>query len=520
MKNLLLLLLSGYIFFCNHIYGQGSMCGNAQQMCFESGVYSYPAGVNSGSVGSNIGCLGSAPNGRWFYLQVGQSGRVNIRLWTTPTRDIDFAAWGPFTASSFENLVSSGVCSQLTYNCQNACEASCATHNPINGANPSDLGGYPCGNMIDCSYAASAEDFIHLPNLIPGDFYIILITNFSDQPTQISFNIDSTSTGAVTCLPQSFLRGDSVCVGETAHINVINPHSDATYTYEGPNSFSHSSTSPDLTIPNAQMENAGTYTLVITPNGGSPLPPLTAELVIKALPNDAQNIIGEDTFCQNDTLIQFSVPIIDFANSYLWTLPQGASGSSDSNTIIVSFDNTALSGDITVKGVNECGQGLASIHSIIVNPIPPTPIITQNGNVLSSNATAGNQWYNQDGIITGANSQNYTPTSNGEYYVVITLLECSSEPSNTINFTISNIQTNETTKVLNIYPNPVSNELIIEIKGNTEIEYFEIFNSLGQIVFKGEVLEKTHIQTSNFASGKYFVKLKNGNILEFIKRQE
>jgi hypothetical protein len=519
MKNFLLLLLSGYIFFCNQIYGQGSMCGNAQQMCFESGVYSYPASTGGSSAGSNIGCLGSAPNGRWFYLQVGESGRINIRLWTIPIRDIDFAAWGPFAASSFENLVSTGLCSLLTYNCQSACQSSCVTHGYSNGANPSNLGGYPCGNMIDCSYDASAVEFVHLPNLIPGDFYIILITNFSNLPTQIYFNIDTTSTGAVTCLPQSFLRGDTACVGETAHINVINPHSDATYTYEGPNNFSQSSTSPNLTILNAQMENAGTYSLVITPNGGSALPPLTAELVIKILPNNAQNITGEDLLCQNDTLIQFSVPNIDFANSYLWTLPQGASGNSDSNTIIVSFDNTALSGDITVKGINECGQGMSSTHSIIVNPIPPTPIITQNGNVLSSDATAGNQWYNQDGIISGATHQNYSPISNGDYYVIVTLLECNSEPSNEINVTISNIQTNET-KVMNLYPNPVSKELIIEIKGNTEIEYFEIFNSLGQIVFKGEVLEKTQIQTSSFASGKYYVKLKNGNILEFIKTQE
>jgi hypothetical protein len=68
-----------------------------------------------------------------------------------------------------------------------------------------------------------------------------------------------------------------------------------------------------------------------------------------------------------------------------------------------------------------------------------------------------------------------------------------------------------------IYPNPVSNELIIEINGNNEKINFYILNAIGQVVFKGNLVEKTTVQTSNFAPGVYLIKLENGKTFEFKK---
>ncbi len=68
-----------------------------------------------------------------------------------------------------------------------------------------------------------------------------------------------------------------------------------------------------------------------------------------------------------------------------------------------------------------------------------------------------------------------------------------------------------------IYPNPVSNELIIEPKNNMEKQSFDIYNSVGQITFSGELKGKTFVNTSNFASGVYLIKLLYGNGFEFKK---
>ena len=68
-----------------------------------------------------------------------------------------------------------------------------------------------------------------------------------------------------------------------------------------------------------------------------------------------------------------------------------------------------------------------------------------------------------------------------------------------------------------IYPNPVTNELIIEAKDNKEAINFEILNSLGQTIYKGDLIEKTVVQTTNFSPGVYLIKLENGKTFEFKK---
>ncbi len=62
-------------------------------------------------------------------------------------------------------------------------------------------------------------------------------------------------------------------------------------------------------------------------------------------------------------------------------------------------------------------------------------------------------------------------------------------------------------KAISIYPNPVSNELNIEIEGNKGQVNFEILNLFGQVVFNGNMVEKTTVQISNFATGVYLIKV-------------
>ena len=84
---------------------------------------------------------------------------------------------------------------------------------------------------------------------------------------------------------------------------------------------------------------------------------------------------------------------------------------------------------------------------------------------------------------------------------------------NVINVGVSNLQV----PYFKIYPNPVSNELIIEMEGNNKVLNFEVLNAVGQMVFKGNLVDKTTVQTSNFTSGIYIIKLENGKTFEFKK---
>jgi len=138
---------------------------------------------------------------------------------------------------------------------------------------------------------------------------------------------------------------------------------------------------------------------------------------------------------------------------------------------------------------------------------PPTPTVTLNGNILHSDAATGNQWYNQNGSINGATGQNYTVITDGYYYDIVTLSGCSSDTSAVIHVIVSGIEKTDGNMNIKIYPNPVTDELVIEIPGNNEKLNFEIINSIGQIVFKGSLFDKTVVQTKNFASGSYLFKL-------------
>jgi M6 family metalloprotease-like protein len=111
-----------------------------------------------------------------------------------------------------------------------------------------------------------------------------------------------------------------------------------------------------------------------------------------AIPDPAGTITGSTTVCQGQNNVVYTVPVINNATTYIWTLPNGAIGSSTTNSITINFGTTAVSGNITVKGSNSSGDGIASSLSIIVNPLPlsagsingQTSICQGQGNVVYS----------------------------------------------------------------------------------------------------------------------------------------
>ena len=219
-------------------------------------------------------------------------------------------------------------------------------------------------------------------------------------------------------------------------------------------------------------------------------------------------------------LVTGSVVIWGLPTNGQWTLTRSPGGV----TTLGNTVNTTLTlippGTYTFRVTDTIGcTSVASANVLINSPpaVPATPTITQVGNTLHSDATFGNQWYNQSGLIFGATSQNYTITANGTYYNIVKINGCSSDTSNIIIITNVGVTENEINKDINVYPNPVSNELIIEIKGSTLSTDFEIVNTMGQVVFKGKMIEKTRVETSAFAPGVYMIKLENGKTLEFKK---
>jgi hypothetical protein len=81
-------------------------------------------------------------------------------------------------------------------------------------------------------------------------------------------------------------------------------------------------------------------------------------------------ISGKTIVSRNESSVIYTVPSMTGATSYTWTLPPGASGASTTNSISITFGSSAVSGSITVKGKNSCGESDPLTLNILVNNPP------------------------------------------------------------------------------------------------------------------------------------------------------
>jgi len=99
---------------------------------------------------------------------------------------------------------------------------------------------------------------------------------------------------------------------------------------------------------------------------------------VNFMPIAAGTITGTSSVCQGQSGVSYSVPAIDNATDYIWTLPIGATITAGTNTnnITVDFNAIATDGNITVDGTNSCGDGTVSADfAVTVNPLPIISLI-------------------------------------------------------------------------------------------------------------------------------------------------
>ena len=250
------------------------------------------------------------------------------------------------------------------------------------------------------------------------------------------------------------------------------------------------------------------------PSGMEAVSFLLYRVVKNHIPGCSGALTGTATVCQGTNGVVYTVPPISGATSYSWTLPTGASGSSNTNSITVNFGPTAVSGTIIVRGVNNYGPGGFSSLTVTVKPTPPTPVITQSGNTLTSSAPSGNQWYNGAGAIAGATGTTYSIPANGTYYCVVTQGGCPSAPSNSITAVVTGITTFGNGQSWKTYPNPVSGYFFSEIEGNLPGNAkLNVYNLSGVLVITDRQVQRVKkIPVDELAAGVYVIEIRYGSI--------
>jgi len=166
----------------------------------------------------------------------------------------------------------------------------------------------------------------------------------------------------------------------------------------------------------------------------------------------ASLIIGLTQVCNNQTSVLYSIQKNPIYNSYGWTLPNGVIGTSDSNKITVNFNDTAVSGTISVHGINACGIGADYQLAVTVNPIPDKPVIISrdtltfcNGDsvqlYLKSEAIDSSQWLKNGTSINRISGGYYTIKDSGTYSVNTWIKGCKSQASEPLKIKVNPIPT-------------------------------------------------------------------------------
>lgn len=230
-------------------------CGTQVSLCAQNPV-SYTNTTNVPSTGS-CGGLGSNPNPAWFTLQVTQSGEFHFTISQTNTLgngiDVDYAMWGPFA----------NYAAALA-----ACPTLCSS------------------TAVSWNYSAQPVEYLNLTNVLAGQYYVLMVTNFANQPGTITFTPGTTSLGnsggggtgsqgtpgpntALTncCTVSATASVQSVCPGSIINLSATGGVAGSTWSWLGPNCWSSTQQNPGTVMVPTQAGNYVYYVTATGPNG-------------------------------------------------------------------------------------------------------------------------------------------------------------------------------------------------------------------------------------------------------------
>jgi hypothetical protein len=227
-----------------------------------------------------------------------------------------------------------------------------------------------------------------LVNISNGQFFKINFTVLGCPSSSVSWSNNPTpcelSNNLYEIIPCSYFNGSftcsqddlsitsqpisqTKCVGESVTFSVVASGTGVlTYQWKknGVNVITGTGgTSPNYTInPLSLTDSAFSngYTCFIS-NGALSVTSNPATLTVNSTPIPALAISGPSIVIKGQANVIYFVPEITNANYYQWNYTgQGAEITGNSDSVQVSFSIQATSGILTVRGINDCGEGLYS----------------------------------------------------------------------------------------------------------------------------------------------------------------
>lgn len=329
------------------------LCSLSDPFC-TSTSYVFPATVDAppAEAGPSYGCLGTQPNPAWYYLQIDQPGNLGISMSNTSDIDVDFVCWGPFTNSN--------VCNQLT-----------------------------SGKIVDCSFLSATTEHIDINNAVTGQFYILCVTNYDDEPTNFILTTDDTSTATTNC---------ALLCDITAMTAVATGCTGNTHTVTGVLTVQFPPANDTLTL-----TSSNGYSTTIIDSFGTSVPYTFSGIPTTGGPYTVTARFSSDTSCK--FTVSYTLPVLTITPTVQRPSCFGGSNGSISVTSnaapvqVYTWSNSLPSNDtvtgisagnytVTVTGGNGCSV------STTVNVTQPAavvlglPVITQSTCVVGGSITA------------------------------------------------------------------------------------------------------------------------------------
>ncbi len=388
----------------------GSPCGSdgANPFCTDENPFiSYPSGTSGNANtfftgGTPYGCLYSAPRPAWYYMRINDPGDLLIFIQQVSVNgygiDVDFACWGPFIAANQTDFMDFLCCRYYDFT-----TTYHSSHRPTDGDHTSSMGGYPIGNLVDCSYSGQPTEWCYIPNAQQGEFYLLLITNYNGGNGTITFNAVSSSSSTTDCnlLAQASNNGP-LCEGATLQLMSNTSVAGATYQWSGPNGWSSSLQNP--VISNVTNSMSGVYTLIMSNSTSSDT--AVTNVVIDTIPEIS--VTPDDAVLCRGENVTFSAA---GAASYRWSHNLGTA----STVNVTPTVNTTY----TVIGSN--GNCSASVSLVVtVNPLPVMNVSVSSSTICQGDsavliASGANDYIWSTG--ESENSVTVFPTETSTYFV-------------------------------------------------------------------------------------------------------
>jgi hypothetical protein len=265
-------------------------------------------------------------------------------------------------------------------------------------------------------------------------------------------------------------------------------------------------------------------------------------IIVNHYPEEALPIVGPKKVMQSQTGIQYNIPVIANALTYVWAYSgTGVTINGVGNAVMLDFAVDATSGVLSVYGQNNCGKGNTVVLPITVNPyIPPIlgPTLVAPGQKMVPYAVekvpsiTSYLWaYSGSGVKINGKSNTVTIDFStnaksgilsvtgigfgGKTFESKLLIEVALGFSNNEGKSseISPMNENDIEAVIDVYPNPADG--MIHFISNKTLKSVTVNNIAGQTMAKTEVNAKTgEMDVSAFVPGIYFIKLEtNSNFI-------